>query len=148
MNPVIQDRNPLDDATVAYVVETRRYFEDLRQVESQLAGLLVLEAAGARSGLPEHPMLRAAEQLYREAAEGIQRVRVTERARLHHYHLLAAARALDRALAAAHEGLAIDSILAPLRTAYTSLQSAAAELPGFAMVAFEQGCCGVTLRSH
>ena len=137
----------LDDRTVAYVVETRRYFEDLRQVAAQLAGLLVLEAAGAQSGMPEHPMLRAAEQLYDEAVDGIARARVTERARLHHQHLLDAARALQMALSAARRSVAIDPVLEPLRVAYGHLQAAGSELPGFAMVSFEQGCCGVSMRS-
>jgi hypothetical protein len=59
----------LDDATAAYVLETGKAFEDLRQVAAELAGLLVLEAAGARSELPQHPMLGAAEELFRGAAE-------------------------------------------------------------------------------
>ena len=48
----------LDDRTTAYILETRRPFEDLRQVASQLAGLLVLAASGAKSAAPDHPMLR------------------------------------------------------------------------------------------
>lgn len=144
---LVRQELPLDDATVAYVVETRRYFEDLRQVAAQLAGLLVLEAAGARCGMPEHPMLPAAEHLYREASEGIERARVTPRALPHHQHLLDAARAIHMALGAAHHGLAIDPILMPLRAAYQHLQAAGSELPGFEMVSFEQGCCGVPMRT-
>jgi len=137
----------LDDATAAYILETRRCFEDLRQVAAQLAGLLVLEAAGAQSALPEHPMLAAAEQLYADAVEGVRRARVTDGARRHHDHLLQAALALREALSAAHRSLAIDPILVPLRVAYARLQKAGAELPGFPMVAFEQGCCAVPARS-
>src|SRR5690348_5584641 len=59
----------VDDATAAYILETRKAFEDLRQVAAQLSGLLVLEAAGARSELPHHPMLAAAEELWRGASE-------------------------------------------------------------------------------
>ena len=133
----------LDDLTVAYVLETRKWFEDLRQVAAQLAGLLVLEAAGAKSEVPGHPMLAAASELHQSAADGIHHTRATARARRHHHHLLDAADALGSALSAAHTGVAIDPILAPLRVAYARLQDAGKELPGFEMVALAQGCCGV-----
>jgi len=138
---------PLDDATVAYMLEMRKAFEDLRQVAAQLAGLLVLEAAGAPSGVPEHPMLAAAERLYQEAAEGVHGACATERARRHHECLLHAADAIGHALAAARRSPAIDPILVPLRAAFGHLQAAGSELPGFEMVAFEQGCCGMAMRS-
>jgi len=111
-------------------------------VAAQLAGLLVLNAAGSKSAGPYHPMLEAAEQLYRETVENIQHARATDRARQHHQHLLQAAALLEAALAAAHRCLEIDPVLIPLRAAYAQLQSASNELPGFEMVAFEQGCCG------
>jgi len=136
----------LDDATAAYILETRRSFEDLRQIAAQLAGLLVLEAAGAQS-IPDHPMLAAAEELYQDAVEAAQRARVTPRARRHHDHLVQAAADIRAALAAAQRSLAIDPILIPLRAAYAQLQSAGRELPGFEMVAFAQGCCAVSMRS-
>jgi hypothetical protein len=134
-----------DDDTAAYILESRKNFEDLRQVAAQLAGLLVLNAAGSQSAGPHHPMLDAANQLYRETMESLQHARITPRARLHHHHLLQAAAALRTALSAAHGGLEIDPILTPLRAAYAHLQRASTELPGFEMVAFEQGCCGSQL---
>lgn len=130
-----------------YVLETQKCFEDLRQVAAQLAGLLVLEAAGAQSGIPEHPMLAMAEQMYGDAIDGIQRARVNERVRRHHECLLQAADAIRSALDAAHRRVAIDPILIPLRAAYAHLQAASSELPGFEMVSFEQGCCGISVRS-
>jgi hypothetical protein len=138
---------PIDDAVVAYVLETRKCFEDLRQVAAQLAGLLVLDAAGAPSGIPEHPMLAAAEQTYGEAVDGIRRARVPESARRHHHELLQAADAIRGALDAAHRSPAIDPILIPLRAAYAHLQAAGSELPGFEMVSFAQGCCGMPTRA-
>jgi hypothetical protein len=132
----------LDDDTAAYILETRRSFEDLRQVAAQLAGLLVLAAAGSKSAGPHHPMLDAAEQLYQEAIEGIHCARATARAGRHHRCLLLAAAALRNALSAARSSLEIDPVLIPLRAAYDQLQRASNELPGFEMVAFDQGCCG------
>ncbi|HUI77520.1 MAG TPA: hypothetical protein VLY24_06375 [Bryobacteraceae bacterium] len=132
----------LDDDTTAYILETRKYFEDLRQVAAQLAGLLVLSAAGSKSAGPHHPMLETADQLHQEATENLHQARVTKRAQPHHHYLLQAAASLRAALSAAHGGLEIDPILIPLRAAYAHLQCASNELPGFTMVAFEQGCCG------
>jgi len=139
----------MDDATAAYVIEARRHFEDLRQVASQLAGLLVLAASGAKSALPDHPMLESAEQLYSSALDGVRATRPTVRASLHHGYLLSAASDLRSALAAARVhllpsalGVEIDPVLVPLRAAYAHLQKAAGALPGFEMVAFAQGCCG------
>jgi len=132
----------VDDDTTAYILENRKHFEDLRQVASQLAGLLVLNAAGSKSAGPHHPMLEAADQLYQETIENIQRAKVTLRARQHHYYLLQAAAALRTALSAANRGMDVDPVLTPLRAAYDHLQHASNELPGFDMVAFDQGCCG------
>jgi len=140
----------LDDRTVAYVVASQPIFEDLRQVAAQLAGMLVLFATGAKTAAPDHPMLTTASQFFAQASDAVERVRhsVTDRARPHHDALTRAASALGAAMAATRRELGkpglsadLDAPLAPLRDAYASLQHAASELPGFQMVAFEQGCC-------
>jgi len=131
----------VDDATAVYILETRKCFEDLRQVAAQIAGVLVLAAAGGKSATPDHPMLKAAEELYREAVDRVRGARPTERARPHHRFLTQAADALKIALAAARR-LETATVLPPVRDAYGYLQHAAQTLPGFQMVAFDQGCCG------
>ena len=141
----------LDDRTVGYVIASQPIFEDLRQVAAQLAGILVLFATGSKTAAPDHPLLTTASQLFEQAADAVERVRpsVTGRARPHHEDLTRAAAALRTAMAATRlelgkPGLAadLDAPLAPLGDAYASLQHAAASLPGFQMVAFDQGCCG------
>jgi hypothetical protein len=138
----------LDDATVAYVIASRPVFEDLRLVAAQLAGLLVLAATGSRDARPDHPMLAAAERLFEQTRERVERTAATARARPHLDRLLQAANALDIALPAARALLTattradFDRVLIPLRDGYNQLQQAARMLPGFRMVAFEQGCCG------
>lgn len=135
---------PVDDATAVYILETRKCFEDLRQVTSQIAGVLVLAAAGGKSATPDHPMLAAAAELHRAALDEVRGVHPTERAQAHHLCLTQAADALTVALAAS-ERMEVDSVLIPVRAAYAHLQRAANTLPGFEMVMFEQGCCGVGL---
>jgi hypothetical protein len=122
----------IDDQTTAYILAVQVYFEDLKQVAAQLAGLLVLEAAGAA---PDHPMLQSAGQAYQNAVDGLKSVRVSKRARAHHNHLLAAAAKLDEALRAGGDRLRL------LESAYAELRSASRTLPGFQMISFEQGCC-------
>jgi hypothetical protein len=124
----------IDDQTVAYTIAVQPYFEDLKQVAAQLAGLLVLEAAGAA---PDHSMLASADQAYRNAADGLKSARVPARARRHHDHLLAAAAQLDEALRSNGDSLML------LEDAYAELRSASRRLPGFQMISFERGCCAV-----
>ena len=136
----------LDDATMSYVANTRVPFDLLRQATGQLAGLLVLAASGARSA-QDHPMLDLAEQCSRQALDGIRGVRPPPQAKHHHLHLLEAARATRLALRMARERLhrrddaSMDAIMEPLRAGFRQLQWAAGALPGFEIVAFEQGCC-------
>jgi len=139
----------LDDGTVEYILNNRTHFEDLRQVTAQLAGLLVLAATGARGAAPDHPLLETADQLFQTAVDGLRRAHVPARARPHHDAVMQAVAAVRGALDAAHAGLGrrapgvdLDPILIPLRAGYTHLQRAAHTLPGFEMVAFDQGCCG------
>ena len=144
----------IDDETVAYILAARKQFEDLRQVAAQLAGLLVLAAAGGKSATPDHPMLRAAEQLLSSASEGIRNLRAPAQARTHHESLAQAANALERALSCVQAHLwravggvaEIDLILKPLREAYAQLRLASTALPGFEMISFEQACCAP--RAH
>lgn len=138
----------IDNETVAYILVARKHFEDLRQVAAQLAGLLVLAAAGGKSATPDHPMIEAAAQLHASASDGIRNTRATPRARTHHECLSRADAALERALASARTRLGraalsseIESILTPLKAAYSQLQFASAALPGFEIMSFNQACC-------
>jgi hypothetical protein len=142
------DRENIDDETVAYILPAQKYFEDLRQVAAQLAGLLVLAAAGSKSAPPDHPMLEVAKQLHKSATAGIRGLRATERASAHRDYLSRAAAALECALSSAQTHLSsagrsaeIEPILHPLQAAYAQLQLAEAALPGFEIISFDQACC-------
>lgn len=145
----------LDDATLAYVLASRPVFEQLRRAAGQIAGLLVLAAAGGRSA-QDHPMLGLAASARDEALETLRSLRVPQAAAHHHRHLARAARAVSAAVSAAESGLhrrddaAADAVLAPLRAGYRELQWSTGALPGFAMVAFDQACCAShpTIRPH
>jgi hypothetical protein len=143
------NRENVDDETVAYILDAQKYFEDLRQVAAQLAGLLVLAAAGGKSATPDHPMLEAAERLHKSAEAGIRSLRPTARASAHRDYLSRAAAALECALSSAHshlwrvdQSVGVEPILHPLQAAYDQLRLAGGALPGFEMISFEQACCG------
>src|SRR5271166_1477524 len=127
----------IDDATAAYIVENQKCFEDLKQVASQLAGLLVLEASGSKEAAPDHPMLGTARELFREAEDALRRARPTERARRHHQHLARAATLIGEALQEPRAGA---DILVPLRAGYSELERAADALPGFEKVSYQGAC--------
>ena len=123
----------IDDQTVAYTLVAQTCFEDLKQAASQLAGLLVMEAAGSKA--PDHPMLASARQAHLKAADGLRRAQVPAQARNHHRHLTAAAARLNEALQAGCDPLPM------LESAYRELRAASHALPGFRMISFERGCC-------
>lgn len=139
----------LDNRTTAYALTMVGPFEALRQAAAQLAGILVLAAAGSRTATPDHPMLLLAYRSHDEAIDGIRTATPPLPGRHHHRHLTRAAvwigRALTRARISARPGgtLDLDATLHLLRCGWQELQWAAGALPGFEIVAFEQGCCAV-----
>jgi hypothetical protein len=130
----------VDDQTAVYILSTRTAFEDLRQVVSQLAGVLVLAASKGKS---DPPNLEPTRRLRQQAEDVLRDSPLTTRAAAHHGHLVQAAEQLGIALQRAGVRLDVDEILSPLRSGYDALQRASRSLPGFEMVAFEQGCCSV-----
>ena len=128
----------VDDQTAVYILATRTAFEDLRQVVSQLGGILVLATAKGKS---DSPNLEPARKLLRQAETALRDSPVTTSAAAHHGHLTRAAALLKIAVHSAGLRVDVDEILPPLRSGYDALQLASQTLPGFEMVAFEQGCC-------
>lgn len=143
-------RGELDDATVAYVLDMGRPFEDLRHVAAQLAGVLFLIAAGSKRATLQHTVLELAGASFERAMEGIKSVAVPARAAHHHSHLREAARLLGATLASCNRNgmLAadMDLIFSSLSEAWDQLSAAAAALPGFEIVAFGQACCAEHVR--
>ena len=138
-----------DERTIRYVLETRPHFEELRQVVGQVAGMLVLAAAGAKSVTQDHPLFATARESLRQATDGIRSARPSARGLHHHRHLLNAAEALGLALSRAQEDMhlhgmdrdRIDPVLEPLNLAYRQLAWSAKALPGFEILSFDQACC-------
>jgi hypothetical protein len=129
----------IDDQTAAYVAATHTFFEDLKQVAAQLAGFLVLHAAGSESANPDHPLLKSAHQVFQRAEDGIRAVQVSRGAHDHHTHLLNAATLLDEVLSSLRRR---GDPLVLLEQTWAELRAASRALPGFPILDFERGCCG------
>lgn len=136
----------VDPGLFDYVVAAQGRFDGLRQCAAQMAGLLVLAAAGGRTD-PGHPMLELARNAHGAAADATYGARVPAGAEHHHRHMAAAAKALSAALKAMPYALArrneeaVDRACGPLQAGFRELQNASRCLPGFEIVDFEQGCC-------
>jgi hypothetical protein len=132
----------VDDATAKYIVENQRCFENFKQVAAQLAGLLVLAAAGSKEASPDHPTLLSARELFCEADQSRRSARPTERARKHYAHVAKAAAMIGAALKEMDGAFNVDRVLIPLRSGYSELERAADALPGFEKISYEGACCG------
>jgi hypothetical protein len=133
----------VDDSTATYIVENQKCFENLKQVASQLAGLLVLAAAGSPEAAPDHPALVSARALFREANDELHRARPTPPALPHHEHMTRAVEAIGCALRATDSRVDVDRALFPLRAGYAEIERAADALPGFEKISYARACCGV-----
>jgi len=128
----------IDDRMAAYVAAVHPCFEDLKQVAAQLAGFLVLHAAGSESAKPHHPLLESAHRVFQCAEGGIKAAPVLRGAREHHAHLLNAAALLEEVLSSL---LRRGDPLVLLQQAWAELRAASRMLPGFSILDFERGCC-------
>jgi hypothetical protein len=141
--PVAQaDAN--DDRLVTYMVAARPVYDGLRRAAAQLAGVLVLATIGGKSG-QDHPMIRLAEDTYREAADAMGSLRPPPSAAHHHRHLAAAGECLGEAFDSVSRRLhgaqaELDALHRPVAGAIDHLRWAGQMLPGFEIVDFSQGC--------
>jgi hypothetical protein len=137
------DSADLDDRVLGYLLEARPAFTGLRQGLSQLAGMLVLAAAGASGGVrPEHPMIAVVAQVLAEAADRLRASQAPDLCRHLHRHLLAAAIVLEAAAAkVGTPGTAVAPLRALLDRALAELERASALLPGFDLVDRRHACC-------
>lgn len=139
----------LDDRTIRYILDTRPHFEDIRHAVGQVAGMLVLAAAGSKTVTQDHPLFAAARTTLERVSDGIAAAQPSTHALHHHRHLIAAVGGLGLALKQAREDLhlhgidraRVDPVLRSLRTAYQNLAWAARALPGFELISFDQACC-------
>lgn len=136
----------LDPKVFDYVIAAQPRFDLLRQSAAQLAGLLVLAAAGGRCD-GGHPMLACAREAFGSASDATLGIVPPSGAKHHHHHMIAVVGNMKQAFAAMPAALAsrdrtsVDAAYLPLSAAFRQLQQASRCLPGFEVVDFGQGCC-------
>ena len=144
-SPDVKLASEADTRVFDYVVAAQGRFDGLRQCAAQIAGLLVLAAAGGSTD-PGHPMLELARNAHGAAADATYGAKAPAGAEHHHRQLAAAAKTLAVALKAMPDALskrgeeAVDKAFGPLQAGFRELQNASCCLPGFEIIDFEQGC--------
>lgn len=133
----------LDDKAGRYLLDAKRPFEDLRQVVSLLAAILLAAHTGiARKGL-RHPLLDQARDLFGECRDRVNGLTPGPQTGHHHLHLTQALKAASAALdALERSALGGDkSALELVKRAWRELTHAGNALPGFETVDLSQSCC-------
>jgi hypothetical protein len=137
-----------NDKTIRLLLDVHPAFEGLRTVAGQLAGLLILAAAGASGGRPDGPLLDAARLTYKETRERVRCLAGEDSIRHVRHHLRQAAEGIEATFAnverESRAGLSFDGkqSLALLKGAYGHLESVSKLTPGFRLVDTNNSCCG------
>lgn len=137
-----------DDRTIRLLLDVHPAFESLRTVAGQLAGLLILAAAGASGGRVEGPLLEAARVTFKETMQRVGSVAVDDPIRHVGHHLGRAAEGIEATFATVEResraGLSFDGTkaLGLLKEAYRHLESVSRLTPGFRLVDTSNSCCG------
>jgi hypothetical protein len=128
-----------DDKTIRLLLDVHPAFEGLRTVAGQLAGLLILAAAGASRGRPDGPLLDAARLTYKETQERIRCLAGEDSIRHLRHHLRRAAEGIEATFTHVERET---RALALLKGAYGHLESVSKLTPGFRLVDTSNSCCG------
>ena len=137
----------LDSAGEIYASRAKPIFSSLRDVASQVAGLLVLSSVG-NSDAYDHPMRDRAVRELTDTIDCLRSLGPTQRTKHFHDHLLQSSYWIRNALAMfpkvrtyEKDGASINGALECIKRALTELKSAGRCLPGFEVVDIGSGCC-------
>jgi hypothetical protein len=137
-----------DDQTIRLLLDLHPAFVGLRTVAGQLAGLLILAAAGASGGRLDGSLLEAARLTFKETMERVHNLAAEGPIRHVDHHLRQAAQGIEVTFAnverGSRAGPAFDGTqaLALLKRAYDHLESVSKLTPGFRLVDTSNSCCG------
>jgi hypothetical protein len=138
-------RGGFDDSTRRYIERAQIVFDDLRELASQLAALMVLAAAADRTANVDHPMFVVAVQRWSDSQEAVRALRPSALAAHHHLHLSKAARLFGAAIDAMRVAGTLvgrsESALGTLKSAWQEMVHTSNALPGFHSVDLQQACC-------
>ncbi len=144
----------LDSASEVYASRAKPIFASLRDIASQVAGLLVLSSVGNADAY-DHPMRGGAVRELTDTIDCLRSLGPTQRTQHFHDHLLQSSYWVGNALemfpkvpAYQKDGTSVQSALECIKKALTELRSAGRCLPGFEVVDISSGCCACCNQIH
>lgn len=137
------------DAKLSYALEAKPAHETLRRALLQLSGLL-LKRLTHKGGFVDVAPAEAARASLEEAADSLRTLPAPAAAVHNRFHLLGAAAALERGVAAAMSRAdpAGETLFHWLDEAERHLRAAGRALPGFESVDLTQACCAAHGQSE
>ena len=130
---------------ITYIETAKPVFEDMRQIVSQLAGLLLLSEAVSGHGFVVRDLLARSHELLADASAAVDALKPSARGQHHHLHMRKAIEELVTSLTMAEEtakGLNLgDRGFRAVTVAWQELIHASNALPGFERVDLSQSCC-------
>jgi hypothetical protein len=150
------DRVPEDasDEVIAYGLQARRIYADLKRVIGQTAGLLILAQASGRREAFDLPSLANAQDLWLETRDRLGSLSAPTRLDPNLRRMVAAHRLVGACLTSLHAPRLADGApdltvaLDNLSAAYKHLQAASEDRFGMTMVDFRHSCCNCGLETQ
>jgi hypothetical protein len=136
------------DPVFAYIDAVQAPHQRFNQLLTQAAGYALLVVTRGKAGALLDAPVTIARDALGDARDDLRAVRVPSGARHHHFHLSAAATAIERSLdllticlRPAADDHARAALTQALRAATDHLRATTRLLPGFEMVDLSQACC-------
>jgi hypothetical protein len=146
------NKGVLADATIDYIIKAQVHFDDLKQVASSMAGMLVLAETGIAEAATEQPMIAIAYETWKRAADGVGTLKVPVLAEHFHVHLQKGSTLIGDLFASLYRRVPTsrsnDDAIRTLKLAWEQISFAAKALPGFETVDLEQSCCAMHAKQY
>jgi hypothetical protein len=135
------------DEVIAYGIQARTIYSDLRRLIGQTAGLLILAQASNKWEALDLAALPGALELWNEISERLGRLSAPRRVEAHLHNLQASYRLTGSCLSSLRVRRSVEGqvdlteALGNLSAAYKNLQACSDDRFGMTMVDFRQSCC-------
>jgi hypothetical protein len=145
--PIVSLPEGVADEVIAYGIQARPIYSDLRRLIGQMAGLLILAQASNKWEALDLAALPGALELWNEISERLGRLSAPRRVEAHLQNLQASYRLTGSCLSSLRFRRSIEGrvdlteALGNLSAAYKHLQASSEDRFGMTMVDFRQSCC-------
>jgi hypothetical protein len=145
--PIVSLPEGVADEVIAYAIQARTIYSDLRRLIGQTAGLLILAQASNKREALDLAALPGALELWNEISERLGRLSAPRRVEAHLQNLQASFRLTGSCLSSLRVRRSVEGRvdltepLGNLSVAYKHLQACSDDRFGMTMVDFRQSCC-------